>query len=90
MRVAVAVKVLYFARLREKAGMESERIELPSGATVRDVFAAAARAHPALDADREVVRAAVNREFEDWSATVADGDEVAFIPPVSGGDGREI
>jgi molybdopterin synthase catalytic subunit len=42
------------------------------------------RTHPGMPS-RDGVRAAVNQEFTDWSATVSDGDEVAFIPPVSGG-----
>ena len=42
--------------------------------------------HDALP-EHEAVRAALNQEFADWSATVRDGDEVAFIPPVSGGAG---
>src|SRR6202040_1516487 len=59
--------------------------ELPAGSTVADVYEALRRERPALEADHKAVRAALNQEFKDWSAEVADGDEVAFIPPVSGG-----
>jgi molybdopterin synthase catalytic subunit len=55
------------------------------GATVDDVYDALQKLHPALDPNRETVRAAVNQEFAEWDVIVADGDEVAFIPPVSGG-----
>jgi molybdopterin synthase catalytic subunit len=65
--------------------MEIEKVELPAGSTVADVYDSLRREHPALEADRAAVRAAVNQEFAGWEAVVADGDEVAFIPPVSGG-----
>jgi molybdopterin converting factor subunit 1 len=81
----IAVRALLFARLREQAGAEIETVELPAGSAVADVYEALRRAHPALEADRAAVRAALNQEFADWGAPVADGDEVAFIPPVSGG-----
>ena len=83
--VAIAVRARLFARLREQAGVETETLELPAGSTLADVYEALRRTHPALETDRGAVRAALNQEFSDWSAKVADGDEVAFIPPVSGG-----
>jgi molybdopterin converting factor subunit 1 len=83
--VEVVVRVRLFARLRELAGFESESVELPAESTVADVYEAVRRAHPAFQVDRESVRAALNQEFADWDEVVSDGDEVAFIPPVSGG-----
>jgi MoaE-MoaD fusion protein len=85
MAVAIAVRARLFARLREQAGTDTESVELPTGSSISDVYEALRRLHPALVTDRNAVRAALNREFADWDATVADGDEVAFIPPVSGG-----
>ena len=85
MKVAVAVRVRLFARLREQAGAEVVAAEVAPGSTVADVFAALRRLHPKVEADRESVRPALNQEFADWGAAVAEGDEVAFIPPVSGG-----
>ena len=85
MAVAIAVRARLFARLRELAGTDNESVELPTGSNVADVFDAVARLHPGLAADRNAVRVALNQEFVDWDAVVADGDEVAFIPPVSGG-----
>ncbi len=74
-----------FARLRELArGAETETLELPAGSTLTDVYEALRLRHPALP-DPGAVRPALNQEFSDWSAAVADGDEVAFVPPVSGG-----
>jgi MoaE-MoaD fusion protein len=85
MAVAIAVRARLFARLRELAGTDNESVELPTGSNVADVFDAVARLHPGLAADRNAVRVALNQEFVDWDAVVANGDEVAFIPPVSGG-----
>ena len=85
MTVAIAVRARLFARLREQAGVDTERLALPPGANVSDVYEFLRRVHPGLEPDRKSVRAALNQEFVDWDAAVADGDEVAFIPPVSGG-----
>jgi molybdopterin converting factor subunit 1 len=83
--VAIAVRARLFARLREQAGTDTEMLELPATSTLTDVYEALRRRHPKLESDRNAVRAALNLEFKEWSAQVADGDEVAFIPPVSGG-----
>jgi molybdopterin converting factor subunit 1 len=85
MAAAIAVHARLFARLRELAGTDLENVEVNPGATVADVYDALRKSHPALDPKRESVRAAVNQEFADWNVVVAAGDEVAFIPPVSGG-----
>src|ERR1700737_14400 len=85
MAVAIAVRTRLFARLRELAGTDAENVEVRAGSTVADVYDALRKAHPGLEANRESVRVAVNQEFADWDAIVSDGDEVAFIPPVSGG-----
>lgn len=84
MAVAIGIKIRFLARLRELAGVETEALQLPAGSKVSDVYDATRAAHASLPV-RESVRAAVNQEFADWDARVADGDEVAFIPPVSGG-----
>lgn len=78
-----------FARLREQAGTDCERVDAPGG-TVEDVYRALRDRHPALEADLRLIRPARNQEFTEWSAPVTDGDEVAFIPPVSGGAGALI
>jgi molybdopterin synthase catalytic subunit len=85
MAVAIAVRARLFARLREQAGTDTEQIEVPAGSTVADVYETIQKLHPGLQADRNAVRVALNPEFTSWTSKVADGDEVAFIPPVSGG-----
>src|SRR5829696_486137 len=80
------VDVRLFAILRERAGTGSLRLELADGATVADALAAAAR-EPGLGETlaRMPVRAALNREYVAEDVSIAPGDELALIPPVSGG-----
>ena len=84
MAVAIAVRARYLARLRELAGVEIEVVHISGGATLGDAYEAARERHPGLP-QQQGVRGAVNHEFAGWDAKIADGDEVAFIPPVSGG-----
>ncbi|HXN92529.1 MAG TPA: molybdopterin converting factor subunit 1 [Candidatus Sulfotelmatobacter sp.] len=85
MAVAIGVRVRFFARLREQAGVEDESLQVPVGSTLADVYDTLRTGHTALEPDRNSVRAALNQEFVDWATKVSDGDEIAFIPPVSGG-----
>ena len=77
------VRVLYFASLREAARVDSERVELPAGGLAALYDALRARHGFALALER--VRVALNGDFVPWDAAPRDGDEVAFLPPVSGG-----
>jgi molybdopterin synthase sulfur carrier subunit len=83
------ITVLYFARLRETLGKGSESIALP--ATVRDVeslrslLVARGGEWEEELAPGRLVRAAVNQAMAQSDTRVADGDEVAFFPPVTGG-----
>ena len=76
--------VLLFGRHREIAGESVVEIDLAVGGTVADLRAALAR-HPDLGAGLEGAAVAVNRRYESDDAHLADGDEVAVIPPVAGG-----
>ena len=84
----VTVTVRLFAMLRERAGRDSFELELADGATVEDALIAL-REDDGLGEtlERMPVRAAVNREYVDNETRLASGDEVALIPPVSGGAG---
>ena len=84
MAVAIAIRVRFFARLRELAGIETEALQVPPRSMLEDVYDHLRGKHPTLP-PRESVRAALNQEFAEWTSTVNDGDEIAFIPPVSGG-----
>lgn len=85
MTTLIRVRVRLFARLRELAGEDPEHLELPAPATVAAVWTALRDRHAALPIEPGSVRPARNQEFAGWDDPVADGDEVAFIPPVSGG-----
>ncbi|MEP7082893.1 MAG: MoaD/ThiS family protein, partial [Chloroflexota bacterium] len=78
------VRVRCFASLRELA-VDRAELELDDGARVEDAWNALAARHPALWPHRPFTRAARNGAYADWDAPIADGDEVAFLPPVSGG-----
>jgi molybdopterin synthase catalytic subunit len=79
------IRVRLFAIQRELAGAREVRIELPEGAVVEDAWSAVASRFPVLAPGRPSVRFARNGDYADASTALADGDEVAFIPPVSGG-----
>src|SRR5919198_234856 len=80
------VSVRLFAGLRERAGTDRLELELPDEARVADVLAAMASTPVGALRDRECV-VAVNREYASAAAPVRAGDEVALVPPVSGGSG---
>ncbi len=79
------VRVLFFGRLKDIVGKSEEDAELSDGARVEDLFARYGRSFPELAKFRPSVVASVNQEFAEWRAPLASGDEVAFLPPVSGG-----
>lgn len=84
------VKVRFFALYREIVGLRESQADLPPGATARDAWETYAREYPRLSPNLAHTRFAVNGEYVDPEAVLNDGDEVAFIPPVSGGAGYEI
>lgn len=81
----IRVTVKLFAALREAAGQAEVEWELAEGATAEQLAAELRRAWPALEAAMGRARIAVNRRYAAPETRLADGDEVAFIPPVSGG-----
>lgn len=71
--------------LKDATGVEQTDLELPEGATVEDAFAAAAARWPELGPRRKSTVIAVNQRYALPSDALGEGDEVAFLPPVSGG-----
>ena len=78
----MTVTVLYFASLRDAAGVDSERVDRP--ASLAQLYDALRERH-GFSLGRERLRVAVDGEFARWDDAVVEGAEVAFIPPVSGG-----
>jgi len=79
------VRVLFFGRLKDIVGRAEESADVPEGSRVEDVFLLYRASHPALGGLRSSVAASVNQELAEWAAPLRTGDEVAFLPPVSGG-----
>lgn len=79
------VRVRLFASLRESAGAGEVSLELPFGATAEEAWRALATTHPALAPRRPSLAASVNRHYAPFDTVLSDGDELVFIPPVSGG-----
>jgi molybdopterin synthase catalytic subunit len=85
MRVQIRVNVLYFAILRERLGIDGEALDLPAGADVGAARAEIAARHPDIAPLLPRVATAVNQAIVPEAHLLADGDELALIPPVAGG-----
>jgi molybdopterin converting factor subunit 1 len=81
----LTLTVLLFAKLRDAAGSEAVAVALPAGATVAELRRQLAATYPAVAGLLERSAVAVNHDFADANRPLAAGDEVAIIPPVSGG-----
>jgi sulfur-carrier protein len=83
--VTIRVKVLYFGQAREAAGRGGEDISLPSGSSVATLVGRSMEDHHGLQRLSGTMRIAVNEEIAGGDDRLADGDVVAFLPPVAGG-----
>ena len=79
------VTIRLFARLRELAGAAELAREVPAGATARDAWDALVREFDGLAPYTSPISCAVNESYAKLPTALGDGDEVAFLPPVSGG-----
>jgi len=79
------VKVKLFASFREIVGAKEEDIELPDGSTVQALLEDYIRRFPRIERYREHIILSVNRDYGAPSRVLKAGDEVSFLPPVSGG-----
>jgi len=84
----VRIRVRLFARQRELAGARELALELATGVTIEDAWSALVAEVPAIASGRPFVRFARNGDYADADTTLVDGDEVACIPPISGGAGK--
>ena len=84
------VRVRLFAIQRELAGAREVDLELPTAASIEDAWSALVALHPSLAPGRAYVRFARNADYADAETPLADGDELAVIPPVSGGASSRI
>jgi molybdopterin converting factor subunit 1 len=79
------VRVLYFGRLKELSGLAEESVDLGDGSRIEDLFAHCSSSRPELRKFRSSLVAARNQEFAAWDTPLNSGDEIGFLPPVSGG-----
>lgn len=79
------IRVRLFASFREAAGSGTLAWDAPEGATVSEVVAALRETYPGLGPAADRALLAVNQEYVGGDLTLHDGDELALIPPVSGG-----
>jgi molybdopterin converting factor subunit 1 len=82
---SIGVKVLFFGRLKEIARRACESVDVPVDANIESLFALYASRYPELQQFRSSLVASCNQEFAPWNTVLHAGDEVAFLPPVSGG-----
>ncbi len=81
----MVIRLRFFASLRERMKRSEATCDLEAGATVGDLWRSLCRSHPQLEEMTSSISFAVNREYVDRDHRLADDDEVALIPPVSGG-----
>ena len=79
------VRVRFFAAAREAMGQSAMPLEVPAGYTVGDLLARLRAEHPRFAALPSEMMVSVNLEYRPSDYPIGEGDEVAFIPPVSGG-----
>jgi molybdopterin converting factor subunit 1 len=79
------IRLRLFAVLRDLAGTDERLLELAEGSTALDVWSDLRGSHPELGAYDRPPMTAINMSYSDPSTPLRDGDELAFIPPVSGG-----
>ena len=79
------VTVRLFARLRDVAGASELARDLPTGATIGDVWRELAREFPEFAGYERSISSAINADYARMDQVIGEGDEVAFLPPVSGG-----
>jgi molybdopterin converting factor subunit 1 len=82
------VRILFFGGLKDLAGKSSDLLELPDGALVRDVLAHYLAEVPRMKESLASLAVAVNQEYSGAETRLKSDDEVALLPPVSGGSGR--
>jgi sulfur-carrier protein len=79
------VRVRLFASLREAVGASEIEMDLPEGSTAESAWQRLAEAHTALASRRARLTAAINRRYAPFDTALREGDELVFVPPVSGG-----
>jgi len=83
------IRVIYFGMLKDAVGRQIDEVSLPAGATLGDLVADRIQHTNVIDNFRKVLAFSVNQDYAQLSTVLHDGDEVAMLPPVSGGSGKD-
>ncbi len=81
----MTIKVLYFSSIKDKLKKSSEQINIPEGATLKDLIKLLKEKYPEIQENLDKAMFAINEEYAEKDTVLKDGDTVAVIPPVSGG-----
>jgi len=81
----IRVKVLYFAQVREAAGIKGEEIILVKDSSLKNLISKIEENHPGILQHKEDIQLAVNRKVAGKNLSLKEGDQIAVFPPVAGG-----
>lgn len=84
------VRVLYFGMLKDAIGRQVDNVRLRDGATLSDLIAECRKVAPPVEDFQKILAYSVNQEYAQLSTRLSDGDEVALLPPVSGGSNAQV
>ncbi len=81
----IHINVLYFAWAKEATGVRMESMELPKNTAVKELLSNLSMIHPKIRDMLNIIQISVNYEVVDMGTILYEGDEVAILPPISGG-----
>jgi molybdopterin converting factor subunit 1 len=81
----ISITILYFARVKDITGVKKETMDLPPNTSIKKLLAKISLSYPDIKSILNVVKISVNYKIIDMNTILKDGDEVALLPPVSGG-----
>jgi molybdopterin converting factor subunit 1 len=81
----ISITILYFARVKDITGVKKETMDLPPNTSIKKLLAKISLSYPDIESILNVVKISVNYKIIDMNTILKDGDEVALLPPVSGG-----
>jgi molybdopterin converting factor subunit 1 len=81
----ISITILYFARVKDITGVKKETMDLPPNTSIKKLLAKISLSYPDIKSILNVVKISVNYKMIDMNTILKDGDEVALLPPVSGG-----
>jgi molybdopterin converting factor subunit 1 len=81
----ISINLLYFAFVKDKTGVEFDLLDLPSDTSIKSLIKIILEKYPSLSNIIDMIKISVNYKIVDVDTILKDGDEIAFLPPISGG-----